>query len=113
MGRNESSNGEESGKIAFSGSQWSHYKKCWKRWAKSWRCVCLTIERVKVSVLINCLNEEVKNQVLELEGLELTEQDGRMMAKLSVQQLRSTSITLSEIMKLVEGFVWGEYELEK
>jgi len=35
----------------------------------------------KVSMLINCLNEEVKKQVLELEGLELTDQDGRMMAK--------------------------------
>jgi len=59
------------------------------------------------------MNKELKKQALELEGLELPNHDGRIVAKLSFQPIRSTFLTLPEIMKVVDAFVWGEYEVEK
>lgn len=43
----------------------------------------------------------------------MTDHDGRIMSKLSVQPIRATSLTLPGIMKLVDTVVWGEYELYK
>jgi len=64
-------------------------------------------------MLINCLNEEVQKHALELEGLELTDHDGRIMGKLPVKPVRSTSLASPETMKLVHVFVWREYDLGK
>jgi len=57
------------------------------------------------SMIINCLNEEVQNQALELEGFKLEYHDGRIVGKFSAQPIRSTSLALPEIMKLVDVFV--------
>jgi len=55
----------------------------------------------------------VKKQALDLEGLESADHNGRIVGKLSFQPIRSTSLTLPEIILLVDVFVWGGYELGK
>jgi len=42
----------------------------------------------KNSMLINCINEEVQKQALNLEGMELADHDGRIVGKLAVQPIR-------------------------
>jgi len=67
----------------------------------------------KDSMFINCLDEEVRKHALGLERLELADHDGRIVGKLPVKPIRSTSLILREIMKLVDAFVWGDIELGK
>jgi len=43
----------------------------------------------------------------------LEDQDGKTFEKISVQPIKCTSLTVEEIMSLVDTYAWGEYESEK
>jgi len=111
MGRNEPSTGEEYGKVVFPTRD--PRQEVLENVGQNLGLRLLDVRKSKDSMLINCRNEEVQKQALELEGLELADPDERIVGKLSVQSIRSTSLTLPEIMKLVDAFVWEVYELGK
>jgi len=111
MGRNELSTGEEHGKVGVPTEV--PRQEVLEKVGQELGLRLLDDRKSKDSMLINCLNEEVQKQALELEGLEFAEHDGRIVGKLPVQPIRSTSLTLPEIMQLVDAFAWGEYELGK